>query len=117
QNIEKPSIAFSIQMLDGELIRLLLISAFFGIGARQWQVQSESYCTAGRIVAEFLRPRSSREYQRCDTGSQDAGQAGLNDITAGDAALECAHRFPPPWMREPSSQERLTTFPISACID
>src|SRR5690606_38988944 len=95
QHVQEAAVTLPVEMLDGEFIGLLFVRAFLRIGSGERQVEAECDSAAGRIVAELLRPGAARQHQRCNTRGENAGEAGLDDIAAGNPAPEYAHISPP----------------------
>ncbi|MCY1380396.1 hypothetical protein D9M69_682130 [compost metagenome] len=78
-------------MGNGQLVGLLLVGTFFGIGARQGQVEADGHRVAGGVVAEFLRPGTLGEHQGRNAGADNAGHASLQNPATGQATLQKCH--------------------------
>src|SRR5690606_30865587 len=65
QHVQKATVALTVQVFDGQLVGLELVSTFLRVGAGERQVEAERHRAAGRVVAEVLRPGSLGKKVRC----------------------------------------------------
>ena len=84
------TVAFTVEVLDGEFLRAQFVKAFFGVGAGLRHVEAERHGRTGRFV----------RVGRCGRGGKDRGQC--NARACNGAGLQHAttrqilgHGFPP----------------------
>ena len=105
---DEAAVAAAVEVLDGELVGLLLVGAFVGIGAGQRHVEADGDGVAGRRVAEFLGVGAAGEDQRRNAGRENAGKAALQHAAAAEAVLIELVIFAPPERGGPVHCRHLT---------